>query len=199
MNPAEATRIEQGFLEAMTLERRRSRMQQFVLNALGLLFFFLLWELLPRVVPGVNVMMFPPPSHVSGAAWELIRSGELLRHLLSSLARVLAGFTLGSAGGVVLGVLTARLRLLRHLSDPVLHGLRSVPVIGLIPLAIIWFGIGESSKVTLIAWGTFFPVPISAFIGARDVSDASISARPRHWARRGRPFCSPSCCPPRCR
>jgi ABC-type nitrate/sulfonate/bicarbonate transport system permease component len=174
MNQADIATVEAGFAAAQVQARRRSHVQQFALNVIGVILFFAAWELLPRMVKGVNIMMFPPPSHVYGAAWELLSTGELLRHLLSSLERVAAGFAIGAAGGVVAGVLTARVTILRHLADPVLHGLRSVPVIGLVPLAIIWFGIGEASKVTLIAWGTFFPVWISAFIGARDVSEVYI-------------------------
>lgn len=176
--------IEARFQRDLQQSRRRRRRQRLMLNVLGVIIFLIVWEIAPRVVPGVNLQMFPPPSGVVGTLWDLVSSGELAGHAWSSLKRAILGFVLGSTIGVLVGLLTGRLELMRDLSDPVLHSLRSIPSIAFVPLAIVWFGLGEAPKVALITWGTFFPVWVNTFIGVRDVpniyvrSAASLGASP---------------------
>lgn len=161
---------EQAFLAREGARRRRSLHAQLVLGVLGVLLFLLVWEIAPRVVPGVNTKMFPPPSHIAAVFAEMSwGTGEIWPHVGASLQRALWGFLLGSSTGILVGVVTGRSRVLRHLSDPVIHGLRSIPAIAIVPLAIVWFGLGDVSKVMLIAWGTFFPVWLNTFIGVRDI------------------------------
>jgi len=167
----ERRRLEAAFLGELRRGKRRRTSRQVMLNVLGIISFLALWEVLPRIVPGINLLMFPPPSGVVGALVDLVSTGELFEHAAASVLRALGGFAIGSTAGIVLGVLTARLLPLRHFCDPVLHGLRSIPAIALVPLSIVWFGIGETPKLALISWGTFFPVWINAFLGARDVSE----------------------------
>ena len=117
----------------------------------------LLWELAVRF--GLSEgRLVPPPSVVFGTLRELTQSGELGRHALATGARVAAGFALGVAAGTLLGAITASSTLARRLLDPSLQALRSIPSIAWVPLFILWFGIFEESKVTLIAVGVFFPV-----------------------------------------
>ena len=71
--------------------------------------------------------------------------------------------------GIAAGVMTARLRVLQHLTEPLLHGFRAIPVIALVPVSVLWFGIGETAKIVLVATGAFFPIWIATFIGVRDV------------------------------
>ncbi len=178
------TSIEERFRRDLLRSRRRRRIRRLLLNVAGVVLFLIFWEIAPRVVPGVNLQMFPPPSGVVGTLWDLVASGELAGHAWSSLKRAIFGFVLGSIAGVLVGLLTGRLALLRDLSDPVLHSLRSIPSIAFVPLAIVWFGLGETPKVALITWGTFFPVWVNTFIGVRDVpsiyvrSAASLGASP---------------------
>lgn len=178
------TSIEERFRRDLLRSRRRRRIRRLLLNVAGVILFLIFWEIAPRVVPGVNLQMFPPPSGVVGTLWDLVASGELAGHAWSSLKRAIFGFVLGSIAGVLVGLLTGRLALLRDLSDPVLHSLRSIPSIAFVPLAIVWFGLGETPKVALITWGTFFPVWVNTFIGVRDVpsiyvrSAASLGASP---------------------
>ena len=178
------TRIEERFRRDLLRSRRHRRIRRLLLNVAGVILFLVVWEIAPRVVPGVNLQMFPPPSGVVGTLWDLVASGELAGHAWSSLKRAIFGFVLGSVAGVFVGLLTGRLVLLRDLSDPVLHSLRSIPSIAFVPLAIVWFGLGETPKVALITWGTFFPVWVNTFIGVRDVpsiyvrSAASLGASP---------------------
>lgn len=163
-------RIEAEHRIALRRQRQRALRRHLALCIAGVLGFLLLWELAPRVVPGVNTKMFPPPTQVVGVFWEMtFTKGDIWPHVGASLQRALLGFLLGSAAGIAAGVLTGRSLWLRQLSDPVLHGLRAIPAIAIVPLAIVWFGLGDLSKVMLIAWGSFFPVWINTFIGVRDI------------------------------
>ncbi|WP_219211346.1 ABC transporter permease [Variovorax boronicumulans] len=177
--------IEREFLQKRQTRQRGALGRQFVLGVLGFLVFLAVWEIAPRVVPGINTKMFPPPSQVAGVFAEMTwGTGEIWPHLGASLQRALWGFLLGASTGVLAGVLTGRFTVLRQLSDPVLHGLRAIPAIAIVPLAIVWFGLGDVSKVMLIAWGAFFPVWVNTFIGVRDIppvylrSAATLGARP---------------------
>jgi len=170
MDESEVRRIEAAFTASTRQRHRRHAIRQVVLNVAGVLLFLAAWEVLPRSIPGLNLLLFPPPSGIVGALRELALSGELFLHAATSVARSLGGFAVGAVLGVSLGVVTAMVAPLRFLSDPMLHGFRAVPAIALVPLAVVWFGIGEVSKLALITWGTFFPVWINTYLGARDVS-----------------------------
>ncbi|MBN9005843.1 MAG: ABC transporter permease [Rhizobiales bacterium] len=102
--------------------------------------------------------LVPPPSKIIFTIDELARSGELLRHIIATLARVGAGFGLGVAAGTILGAISGYWGLARRLLDPTIQALRAIPSIAWVPLFILWLGIFELSKVALIAVGVFFPV-----------------------------------------
>ena len=106
----------------------------------------------------VQGRLMPPPSRVLATLYELAASGELLRHVAVTTARVAAGFALGVAAATLIGALAGASKLARDLVDPTLQGLRAVPSIAWVPLFILWFGIFEQSKIILIAVGCFFPV-----------------------------------------
>ncbi|MEC5383549.1 ABC transporter permease [Aurantimonas sp. C2-6-R+9] len=139
------------------------------LGAAGAAIFFLAWEGIARLEL-VNPAFLPAPSAVAIAAYRLIVSGELLVHLTASIWRAVLGFFFGSVTGITVGIATARLPIFRHMSDPLLQMFRAIPSIAFVPLAIFWFGIGEVSKIFLIAWGVFFPVWVNTFLGVRDVN-----------------------------
>ena len=160
---------EDRFRQDLILSRRRRMQRRLLLNVSGVIIFLIIWEVAPRIVPGVNIQMFPPPSGIVGTLWELVSNGELAQHAWSSLKRAAMGFVIGSTAGILAGLITGRLESARDLTDPVLHSLRSIPSIAFVPLAIVWFGLGETPKVALITWGTFFPVWVNTFIGVRDV------------------------------
>jgi len=115
------------------------------------------WEL--AVKAGLsNGRLVPPPSRIIATLVDLWQTGDLFKHILATLARVGAGFALGALAGTLLGAVSGALPLFRRLTDPLFQGLRSVPSIAWVPLFILWFGIFEAPKVTLIAVGVFFPV-----------------------------------------
>jgi sulfonate transport system permease protein len=102
--------------------------------------------------------LVPPPSRIWATLTELAASGELQRHVAVTLMRVATGFAFGVVAGTLAGAITGYSALLRRLLDPTLQALRSIPSIAWVPLFILWLGIFESSKVTLISVGVFFPV-----------------------------------------
>jgi sulfonate transport system permease protein len=135
-----------------------------VLPALLLAF----WEALSRlrlVAPN----LLPAPSAVLHALGDLWMSGELWGHIEITLIRVLLGFLLGTAVATVLGALTGYSALWRRLLDPTFQALRSIPSFAWIPLFVLWLGIFEASKVTLIALGAFFPVYLNTMAGIQQV------------------------------
>jgi len=161
-----ADRFQQAHAQAERARRRR----RLLLNLAGIALFLLGWEAIPHVFSWMNPALFPPPSRVLQAALPLIESGELAGHITASLTRAAAGFSIALILGITAGILTARIAFLHHLSEPVLHGFRSVPSLAVVPLAVLWFGIGELPKIALIAWGAFFPIWITTFIGVRDTN-----------------------------
>jgi sulfonate transport system permease protein len=116
-----------------------------------------LWELIVR--EGLaSGRLVPPPSVIFNTFVELAQTGELQRHVTVTVLRVAAGFCIGVVAGTLAGAITGYSSLLRRLLDPTLQALRAIPSIAWVPLFVLWFGIFEGSKVTLIAVGVFFPV-----------------------------------------
>lgn len=105
-----------------------------------------------------NGRLVPPPSVIYATFAELAATGELQRHALATIARVAAGFGVGVVAGTALGALTGYSASLFRLLDPTIQALRAIPSIAWVPLFILWLGIFEASKITLIAVGVFFPV-----------------------------------------
>ena len=110
-----------------------------------------------------NAYLLPAPSAVIAALADLATSGALLKHTLISLQRVLLGFALSAALALPLAVLLSASRLARGVFDPLLEFIRQVPPLALIPLLILWLGIGEAQKLGIIVLASFFPV----FLGFR--------------------------------
>jgi sulfonate transport system permease protein len=136
------------------------RWRRFARPALGLLLpvgLAAIWEIV--VWLGLSHgRLVPPPSKVFTTIVELARSGELLRHIVATLTRVVAGFGFGVMAGTLLGAISGYWDLARRLLDPTVQALRAIPSIAWVPLFILWLGIFETSKITLIAVGVFFPV-----------------------------------------
>ncbi|KWX04231.1 ABC transporter permease [Carbonactinospora thermoautotrophica] len=107
------------------------------------------------------------PARVAAAAWELTSAGTLPAALAISLERVAAGFALGAAAGLGLSLVAGLSRLGENVLDPPLQMLRALPHFGLIPLLILWFGIGEAPKIALVALGVAFPLYVNTFSGIR--------------------------------
>lgn len=117
----------------------------------------------------VSPIALPKPEEVGAAFLDMIRSGELVKHLGASLKRLVIGWTLGASIGVLIGLAIGLSSLARSTALPLVSALFPIPKIALLPLFIIWFGIGEASKFATIAFGVFSPMAIAAFGGVDSV------------------------------
>ncbi|PGH44474.1 sulfonate transport system permease protein [Micromonospora sediminicola] len=118
----------------------------------------------------------PAPSAVLATGWRLAADGTLGVHLLDSLTRAALGLLVGGGLALVLGAAAGLLRLGDDLVDPPVQMARMLPHLGLVPLLIIWVGIGESLKVTLVALGAFFPIYFNTYAGIRDIDERLVEA-----------------------
>ncbi|CAH1221933.1 Putative aliphatic sulfonates transport permease protein SsuC [Paenibacillus auburnensis] len=126
----------------------------------------ILWQLLGHY--GIlSEMLFPTPYTIAQSFVTLARAGDLWSNFRVSAVRALSGFLLGGGLGLLLGILVGLFRRSERLLDPSLQMIRMIPSLAVVPLFILWFGIGEESKVLLIAKGAFFPVYINTFMGIR--------------------------------
>lgn len=124
--------------------------------------------------------VLPSFADVVRALASLVGSGEIFPHTAASFARAGAGLFIAIVVGITVGLLMARFRIVERAVEPVLLLIYPVPKPALIPLFMVWLGIGDLSKVTVIALGCLLPVVVSTFNGARDVDDVLLwSARAR--------------------
>lgn len=115
----------------------------------------------------LNPVIMPSPSKIVKTAWKLLSNGSLLENALFSLGRVLQGYFLAAALGIVLGILIGLSRHLEYLTQFLIQIIKPIPPIAWIPLVILWFGIGESGKVFLIFLGGFFTILTNVVDGIR--------------------------------
>ncbi len=109
----------------------------------------------------------PAPSAIAASFWSLIVTGQLWPNLLVSLGRVLVGLAFGVVIGAILGLVTGLSRLGEDAIDPGVQMARTLPHLALIPLMILWFGVGETPKIVLIALGSVFPIYLNLFSAIR--------------------------------
>ncbi|NKV50772.1 ABC transporter permease subunit [Rhodococcus hoagii] len=146
-----------------------------VLRLISPLVLLVLWQVLSSAGI-VSDKTLASPAQVVAAAAELWSDGSLQDALAVSLQRVLLGAVLGILVAVLLGVLAGFSRIVELAIDPPIQMLRTVPFLGLIPLFIIWFGIGEQPKVFLVALGVLFPLYLNLFAGIRSIDGKLIEA-----------------------
>ena len=168
--PAQARRPSKGLSRPMVLG----------LRLVSLLLFFALWWgvslLNAHVLKVFNPILLPAPDEVLRAGIKMAASGELLKHITASLSRVLWGFGIAAMLGIVVGTALGRSRLLEHLVEPMLEMLRPIPPLAFLPMMVLWFGIGEASKVAFIAYAAFFPIFTTTIEGIKYVDPVLIRA-----------------------
>ncbi len=157
---------------AAPVRRRRRLRWQRAVSPLAVL---LIWEALSRgaVLPPEKL---PAPSTVLRTGWRLTADGTLGAHLADSLTRAAAGLLIGGVLALVLGATAGLLRLGDDAIDPPVQMARMLPHLALVPLLIIWVGIGESMKITLVALGVFFPLYFNTYAGIRDIDERLVEA-----------------------
>ena len=128
----------------------------------------ILWETLSTagILPP---NLLPAPSAIALTLWNLTVTGELFGHIAITFYRVLVGFLLGGLAATIFGSLTGYSHSIHRLLDPLLQALRNIPSLAWVPLFILWLGIYESSKISLIAVGVFFPVYLNLMVGVQHV------------------------------
>jgi NitT/TauT family transport system permease protein len=133
------------------------------------------WETVGRLAL-VSPLFLPPPSDILVEGWELLRSGHLFHHVGVSLLRIGGGFLLAVLLGTFTGILLGSSRLAEAVGNPLLAAAFPIPKIAILPLLILWLGIGEAPKMAVIGLGVFFPLAINVYTGVKNVDPLLIRA-----------------------
>lgn len=148
-----------------------------VRRSAAVVLFLLLWEFGTQYLLEPSRKVFLPPLHVVlEALWDLGRTGQLQEHLQASLTRSVIGFGLAVVAGVVLGVAVAWYEGLREFLTPLLELFRNTAALALLPVFTLLLGIGELSKVSIVAFAAFFPVLLNTVAGVRTVDPLLVRA-----------------------
>jgi sulfonate transport system permease protein len=147
--------------------QRRERLL-FLMSWISPLILIGLWEAASRT-GHLSVHVLPPPSGVVLTAWKQVAGGTLFRDLFTSLARAMLGFLIGGGVGFTLGTLVGFSRIFGALIDRSVQMLRAIPFLALLPLVIVWFGVGEAQKIFMVSLGVMFPIYINTVLGIRQV------------------------------
>ncbi len=139
-----------------------------LVSVVSILCLLAIWELICQ--SGIVSSLFlPAPTAIISALLQMIADGEIGVSLAASLYRILAGFFIGSLIGLTVGLVTGTSALMDKIGTPIVNAIYPIPKIALLPLFILWLGIGELSKVTIIALGVFFPVAMNTYSGVKNV------------------------------
>lgn len=126
------------------------------------------WEATARA-GWLSARILPAPSEIAIAFWTAMQAGTLEHHVAISTGRALLGLLIGGSVGFLLGLLNGALPLAEEMFDSTMQMLRNIPHLAIIPMVILWFGIGEEAKIFLVAVGVMFPVYLNTFHGIRSV------------------------------
>lgn len=143
-------------------------MRSFVLSLWMPLALFVLWWL-ASTLQWVNPYLLPCPESVLVAFWELLDNGTLFEHIRASLGRSLGGYFMAIVFALPMGYFSAKYESLHIQSRLVLESLRMIPPLSLIPLLILWLGIGEVAKLTIVLLASFFPIYLNAYSGFKQL------------------------------
>jgi NitT/TauT family transport system permease protein len=143
-------------------------MRIFLVRLLIIAALFALWEGLPRAGV-INANFLPPLSIVAESLWTMAASGEMTKHALISLQRIVLGLGVSIVIGVPLGLAMGSLKSLESAIDGPLQAGRQVSAIALFPVFILFFGIGELSKVAIIFWASVWPILLSTIAGVKSI------------------------------
>jgi sulfonate transport system permease protein len=149
--------------------RRLRRVLPFVLPVLVIA----LWQSIAQM-HWINTVLFPSPTQVAATLWGEVRDGSLWRNTRVSLIRWAVGFAIGGGLGVALGALVGLFRIAESLLDTSFQMLRTVPHLGLMPLLVLWLGLGTLPMLVMITLASFFPVYLNTTSGIRNVDSKLI-------------------------
>lgn len=149
--------------------------QRYLLAIVSIVGTLCLWELATKM-EWIDQVLLPSPDEVAKALIASVGDRSLFKNVVASLLRVLEGFLLAMVVAVPMGIAMGISRIVFGLFDPLLELIRPIPPIAVIPLTILWFGIGELSKALLIAYGAFFPILVNTMAGFREVERVHVQA-----------------------
>jgi ABC-type nitrate/sulfonate/bicarbonate transport system permease component len=144
----------------------RARSKSWIIRLASILTVLIVWEIAGR---RVNPLFMSCPSAILRAAIVMTASGELPTALLSSLKTLLAGFVTASVTGIVIGLIIGRYRAIDTATDWLINALYATPLIAIIPLVILWFGLGDAAKLFIVTLLAVFPVLINTAAGVRNI------------------------------
>ncbi|MFB7715972.1 ABC transporter permease [Nocardia sp. NPDC056100] len=143
--------------------------------SLAIVLFLILWQLAPRFGL-VDPVFLPPFSDVWSAGLELFRSGQLGEHVSASLTRSGIGFSIAVASAIPVGVAIAWYRPVAEFISPILELFRNTAALALLPVFVLILGIGETSKIALVVYASFFPILLNTISGVRSVDPLLIKS-----------------------
>jgi ABC-type nitrate/sulfonate/bicarbonate transport system permease component len=147
----------------------------------------LVWEALVRV-GALDARFFPEPSSIISQMWTMMGSGELWTHIGASMQRLFLGFWLGLVPALILGVVMGLSRPLRAALGPLVSGTYPIPKSALLPLILLIFGLGEMSKIVMVAIGVFYPVVLNTMAGVMQIQPMYYDVAKNFGARRWKVF-----------
>jgi NitT/TauT family transport system permease protein len=138
-----------------------------ILGSVAVAAFLIVWELVGNVFQWINPMFMSAPSLIFKAGYEMFRSGEIYHDLYVSGVEFLGGYFLAAAVGIPFGIMTGWYKRMSYIFDPFVNALNATPRVALLPLVIIWLGIGILSKVGIIFLGAVFSILINTRDGVK--------------------------------
>lgn len=146
-----------------------------VYRILAVLIFLAIWELAPRLGL-VDTSFLPPFSKVAVAFWKLLITGELIKHVGISLYRAMMGFGLGMLFAIPLGLIIGWFKVFERFIDPLMQTFRQTSTLALLPVFVLLFGIGETSKIAVIFWGVQWAVLLNTIGGVKNIDPLLIKS-----------------------
>ena len=153
--------------EASKLYKFYLSQEKKILGAAGVTIFLIVWELVGNVLQLINPMFMSAPSLIAKAAIDLFSSGEIYNDLYISGTELLGGYLLSAAVAIPFGIMVGWYKKMSYIFDPFINAMNATPRVALLPLVIIWLGIGILSKVGIIFLGAVFPILINSRDGVK--------------------------------
>jgi ABC-type nitrate/sulfonate/bicarbonate transport system permease component len=167
--------------------RLSARSRDRLLNVISPLALLVVWELCARF-GFIDTRFFPSPSSVLSTLVDMLRTGELVTHTAISMQRLAYGTILGGLPALVLGIAMGLNRTIRALFDPLIAATYPVPKSAILPLALLIFGLGEGSKIFMVAIGVFFPMVINTTTGVLEINKIYLDVGRNYKANRWNTF-----------
>jgi NitT/TauT family transport system permease protein len=153
--------------EASKLYKFYLSQEKKILGAAGVTIFLIVWELVGNVLQLINPMFMSAPSLIAKAAIDLFSSGEIYNDLYISGTELLGGYLLSAVVAIPFGIMVGWYKKMSYIFDPFINAMNATPRVALLPLVIIWLGIGILSKVGIIFLGAVFPILINSRDGVK--------------------------------